>query len=449
MKKIAGLLLLSLLLLSCTPKEEGRYAGTKTPYTYQEVAYTNPPEGYYPFYLDYTGRHGSRYMGDPTDKQVAEVLLMAKEAGQLTAKGDHLLDQAEQLVRLNEGNYGLLSDLGEQELEGIGRRALSLYSEVFGNSSLKVLTTDVKRTKQSAEAFLSSYVSLYDTIAIQQELDTAQTTLRFFSYSDAYNSYRKSDYVTAVVDSIRASVENEQHTKNVIEGIFEAGFIAKLDAGVVLSDGSTYNSKKLAVMMYDLYAAVFSFSEDIVKSFHLDFDHHFFSNAEKKWFDRAASCRSYMTLGPAFDINGIQAKVAAPLLISILKTADSVVNGKQLDAYLKFGHAETTTPLATLMEIEGANNSAASILSFDSCWSTENIAPMAANIQLVFYKHQDADKPVLVKVLLNEKEVRIPVETDTYPYYKWENVREYYYNKMAKLAIDIDMQPMELLQALS
>jgi hypothetical protein len=134
-----------------------------------------------------------------------------------------------------------------------------------------------------------------------------------------------------------------------------------------------------------------------------------------------------MTLGTALNIEGIQTKVAAPLLINILKTADSVVNGKRLDAYLKFGHAETVTPLATLLEIDGANKSAKSIVEFDSYWSAEHISPMAANIQLVLYKNKDTSEPALIKVLLNENEVRIPVETKVFPYYVWSDVKKYYW----------------------
>lgn len=447
MKKLlvyAGLLL---FVVSCGTKSDNKYAGTKTPYSFQQVEYTVPPDGYCPFYLDYTGRHGSRYMGDPTDVQMAEILLLAEDAEQLTAKGKQLLDNIQLFILLNKGNYGLLTDLGKQELQEIGKRALNQYSDVFNGGALKVLTTEKERTVQSARAFLSSYAGLYDKITISQEPDTAQTTLRFFDYSDEYNSYRKSSYVTAVVDSIRGMKDNKRHAKNVLQKIFENDFIEQLDAGVVLSGGTTCDVVQTAVMAYNLYTAIFSLQQEAKNELLAGYQ-YFFTEEELQWFDRATSCRGYMTIGPGFDINGIQARVAAPLLINILKTADSVVNGKQLDAYLKFGHAETTTPLATLMEIEGANKAASSILNFASYWCAENIATMAANIQLVLYKSREIENPVLVKVLLNEQEVRIPVKTEQYPYYKWEDVKAYYCNKLAELGIDIDMKPTDILKSL-
>lgn len=50
---------------------------------------------------------------------------------------------------------------------------------------------------------------------------------------------------------------------------------------------------------------------------------------------------------------------------------------------------------------------------------------MAGNIQLIFYRN--AKGRVLVKFLLNEREVTVPVAGDTAPYYDWKVVRNYYY----------------------
>ena len=57
---------------------------------------------------------------------------------------------------------------------------------------------------------------------------------------------------------------------------------------------------------------------------------------------------------------------------------------------------------------------------------------MAANIQLVFYRKKASDD-VLVKFLYNEREVRIPVESDLAPYYRWNDVRDFYRNVMENL----------------
>jgi len=57
--------------------------------------------------------------------------------------------------------------------------------------------------------------------------------------------------------------------------------------------------------------------------------------------------------------------------------------------------------------------------------SIDKIIPMAANIQLIFYRKEGSDD-VLVKFLLNENETSIPVKTDCAPYYHWKDVKHFW-----------------------
>ena len=57
-------------------------------------------------------------------------------------------------------------------------------------------------------------------------------------------------------------------------------------------------------------------------------------------------------------------------------------------------------------------------------WKDYEIAPMAANVQWVLYHDQNGQ--VWIKILLNEKEVAIPVATSRFPYYQWEEVHKYF-----------------------
>ena len=55
------------------------------------------------------------------------------------------------------------------------------------------------------------------------------------------------------------------------------------------------------------------------------------------------------------------------------------------------------------------------------------VVPMAANVQIIFFRNEKSGD-ILVKVMHNENEVHIPVETDMFPYYKWEDVERFYRN---------------------
>ena len=59
-------------------------------------------------------------------------------------------------------------------------------------------------------------------------------------------------------------------------------------------------------------------------------------------------------------------------------------------------------------------------------WANFQVAPMAANVQLVFFRNDKNPADILVKILHCEKEVHIPVQTDMFPYYKWSDVRAYF-----------------------
>jgi hypothetical protein len=63
-------------------------------------------------------------------------------------------------------------------------------------------------------------------------------------------------------------------------------------------------------------------------------------------------------------------------------------------------------------------------------WVNYRIYPMGCNIQMVFYRKNPHDSDVLVKVLLNENEATLPIESSMAPYYRWADVRDYYLRKL-------------------
>ena len=80
-----------------------------------------------------------------------------------------------------------------------------------------------------------------------------------------------------------------------------------------------------------------------------------------------------------------------------------------------------------LLAIMGIENFAVKLDSPEGAyrqWADFKASPMAANIQLVFFKNKEGD--IILKVLHNEAEVHIPVQTDIFPFYRWTDVRAYY-----------------------
>ena len=64
-------------------------------------------------------------------------------------------------------------------------------------------------------------------------------------------------------------------------------------------------------------------------------------------------------------------------------------------------------------------------------WQCYQYFPMASNIQLIFYR-KPANKDILVRVLLNEKEISLPIKTNCAPFYHWHDVSGYYRKKLSR-----------------
>ena len=50
----------------------------------------------------------------------------------------------------------------------------------------------------------------------------------------------------------------------------------------------------------------------------------------------------------------------------------------------------------------------------------------ASNIQIIFYHSKKPGQPILIKCLLNGEEASLPLPSDNYPYYKWEDFKKFY-----------------------
>lgn len=143
----------------------------------------------------------------------------------------------------------------------------------------------------------------------------------------------------------------------------------------------------------------------------------------------------YMYYGPSHLTKGKMPFYEANLLRNILETADSCLKLPQPSATLRFGHEVVVMPLACLLELDNYGKTYYDFESLDAQWRNYKVFPMASNIQWVFYKKKGSDD-ILVKILLNEHETRLPVASDVAPYYHWKDVEAYYRAKLDNFKFD-------------
>ena len=125
-----------------------------------------------------------------------------------------------------------------------------------------------------------------------------------------------------------------------------------------------------------------------------------------------------------------QVETKANELKGIIQTADTCVALRKPQATLRFGHEVCVMPLACLMELDSCGIAIERFEDLEYHWQNYKIFPLACNIQLIFYKPKKGQGDILVKALLNEREASLPVPTTQYPYYKWEDVKEYWNKKL-------------------
>ncbi|MGN1046148.1 MAG: histidine-type phosphatase, partial [Candidatus Cryptobacteroides sp.] len=132
----------------------------------------------------------------------------------------------------------------------------------------------------------------------------------------------------------------------------------------------------------------------------------------------------YMRKGPSPLSEGLATDIARPLLEDFVSKAQRQVERQDRCADLRFGHGEGLMPLSALMQIEEASAVISDPGDIFNAWQDYRVTTMAGNIQWIFFRNRKND--ILVKILFNEREARIPVETDIWPYYHWNDVLDFY-----------------------
>ena len=396
-------------------KRDIRYsASNQMAYPTPTQALTPAPEGYKPFYISHYGRHGSRYLINPKDYSYPhEVLKSADSAGVLTPLGKNVLKRYEIIIQEADNRYGELTPLGAEQHRQIARRMYERFPEVFeGNVWVDAKSTVVIRCILSMTNELTELTRLNPKLRIRH--DASMHDMYYMNFNDkellkkkwnkesndVYEKYFKEmvnyDYAFCQLFTDTSFVWRKADARKFYEKLFHtANNLQNLEA-------------RKKVTLYDLFT-----------------DEDMYNN----W--RVANMWWYLGYGFSQLNGGKQPYVQRNLLRKIIEEADSCIVLQNPGATLRFGHETMVMPLTVLMGLNGYDLVTEDYAHLDQKgWVNYRIFPMGANIQLVFYRRNTGNKDVLVKVLLNENEATLPIKSNTAPYYKWSEVRQYYLDKI-------------------
>ena len=370
-------------------------------------ALTKAPEGYVPFYISHYGRHGSRYMSN-NEYYVTAInkLDSARQMGILTALGEDVLAK----LRIGYADAwhrdGDLSKLGAQQHHDIAHRMYERFPELLSQP----LNIDAKAST-SRRVMLSMF-------NFCQELQRMNPSLEILMDASKHD-FR---YVVEDLNIQPAVTPQSEAYEQQRSAIFES---AHNPTRLMASLFTDVKKAEEFVSGRDLMEALYNVAEDLQNVPELNISLiEVFTKDElfNMWQGYNAGWLLNTGLVPGSTPYYLQQK---EVLDSIVSTADKVILAGKPTATLRFSHDSSVLPLTYLLGLKEAMGGVTDIKNLYKHISIDKIIPMAANIQIIFYRKTDSDD-ILVKFLLNENETSVPaLKTDVAPYYHWKDVRAY------------------------
>ena len=376
-------------------------------------ALTPAPKGYEPFYISHYGRHGARWLLNDRDySSPISTLNDAKKAGVLTETGQKALAKLEAIQKTSKGHLGDLTPVGEKQHHGIAKRMIQNFPEIFKAPRLQI---DARST--------TSVRSILSMIAECEELMQVNPTATIHNEANEANMA----YMNAPKDGLMRANEGKARP---IQNEWSAKMRDPRRLMKVLFSDQDW--VYMNVMPTTLYGSIYDIATnqqshdgdtELLDLFTAEELYRLWNGNNLYW---------YLNYANSPQTGNVMAWMQAPLLKNIIETADTIVGKTGKQATLRFGHDTVVLPIIALMELGGMGCSIDNLEELDTYFRSYMAIPTACNIQLIFYRPKKGTGDILVKALLNENEVTMPVETATFPYYKWNDLREFYLAKLKK-----------------
>ena len=374
---------------------------------------TPAPDGKKPFYISHYGRHGSRYLShERTYETPYQILAKADSAGKLTDLGRDVMHRLDVIRRDAYKRWGDLTPLGAQQHRQIMRRMVERFPEVFADSAdVDARSTMTLRCILSMEHAMMQLSMMKPLLRIHH--NATQRDAYYMRFQDKHLPAMTLDSTAqATFDAFSARYEKNDR---LLSSLFnDADYWRQVDGAqfnytlfkVACIVQNTPVSQKLT--LYDLFT-----------------DDEIYNNWKKEnawWYTALANTPLNQGKKPFLQRN---------LLRKLIACADSCIQLERPGLQLRYGHDTVILPLVCLLDVNGYGWSTDDLEDLDRHgWANYKIFPMAANLQLVFYRRDAQDRDVLVKVLLNENEASLPLPADQAPYYRWTDFRSYYLKKL-------------------
>lgn len=377
--------------------------GGDYPYLFTPSKLTKSPKGYRPFYISHYARHGSRYYWNSRLYNELDTMLTEAHGRHiLTEEGEkfyqNFLSAKQELIT----GVSELTQAGWEQHQRIARNMYNNFPTVFKDGgNVLAISSIVRRCIISMSAFCQELVQCNPEIEIREE--ASRFTLNAVAPTNGENPV--SHTFKKLVPKYEKNRADFKHGESI-----RAKIIPRL---FTTTENYPFNPERVAGNLIKLYTSLPNIGHEGMTG-ELVTDNDIVENWEND------NLESYSWVFE--EQNGM-----IPILLDILQKADKAISGENCNAAdLRFGHDSCIGPLTVLMGINGADLDPEDPYEVKKCYQNWETCK-ACNIQLIFYRGRKASDDILVKCLLNETEATLPVKTDSFPYYRWTDVRNFYF----------------------
>ena len=375
---------------------------------------TPAPRGKQPFYISHYGRHGSRYINRRSGYDIPyKMIVQANGVDELTTMGKRVLSEMNFILGDSENRWGDLTGIGTNQHRQIARRMITRFPEVFADSAcVSAISTVVPRCIMSMETALIELAQQNPRLRIT--MDASKRTQRYMNHQDPL--LRRNDLTSEAQKAYDAYTASRMGNSRLMEMLFKNPDIVK---ELVDESFFSYYLMKMGLFQLNTHLNKETFitdlftAEDLYRMWQID---------NVLWYMRYGFC----------PLNGGNYPYSQRhLLRQMIADADSCLRLDRPGAQLRFGHDTVLLPLVCLLGINGYDLQTSNLDEIEARgWWSSSVFPMGSNVQFIFYRRNAQDKDVLFKVLLNEQEARLPIRTDSAPYYHWRDFRRHYLKKL-------------------
>ena len=387
--------------------------GSEAPYgNVASSRIVKPPKGYSLFFVETVGRHGSRTsIPSEENPRILKLWEQAKKENALTETGENLKSDIEQFkADEKELGAGQLTSLGKNELHGLGRRTADNYADFFrrvqeDGDEIAFVTSNMKRTKDSAAAMKSAITERYPDLKIAKDA-VSNRTLRLGGKA----SFIGRDHIRR----LRKVQDVKEAANNILANIYQPVFIQT-------------RIKDPVGAAIDLYR-LFQRGPGMRPHTNVTFK-EYVDNADGEVMSEEQTGELLYRHGPGIRDETTTYSRARPLLNDFMKRLQERVDGGKTAAVFRHSHGETVMPFTVLTQLRSANQQEPKgglYTENSNPWRSYRSGLIGGNIEWAAYRNKRGK--ILLTLRFNEEPSRFskackPTDPPDGPFYTLREIK--------------------------